>query len=478
MKRPILALWSAAASRVLGLGRRGLAPAAARPGARSCLLALALAAAGPGWVDAAPPAPPDPVLPEQVDLDTAVALALQNNFTIREARERIRQQQGVIVEMRGKGLPNVAAAGSYQENTQSISQTEPSSTNFWQGQVTASQTLYAGGGVRAGVKNATLNRQAAVYDLEGTINSVVLDVRTKFYTVLLDQAQLKVQQENVALLQSQVTDASNRFRAGTTSSFDTLRAKVALANGEVTLITARNSLRIAIEQLRQSLGLVNHPGNPMQRTPTYVGELKYEATHFELEACLAAARVHRPELMRLTKLREAGEEAVTTAKSNYYPNLVLSGGWEIEKTPFSFTPGGSSQVNGWLVALKSQWNIFDGASTAGRVAQSRSLLEQSRLSLDEQALGIDVQVRQAFSSWEQANELDAATQQTVAQAEESLRQATARYDAGSATHLDVLQSQVDLTQARTNLVQAHYTYAVAIAQLKQAMGIADGYVAR
>jgi len=438
-------------------------------------LALALASAHP--LRAAVPPAPDPTLPDRVDLDTAVAFALQNNFSIREARERIRQQQGVVVEMRGHALPNVGAAGSYQENTQSISQTEPSSNNFWQAQVTANQTLYQGGGVRSAIKNATLNRQAAVYDLAATVNAAVLDVRTKFYTVLLDQAQLKVQEENVALLKSQVTDAANRFSAGTTSSFDTLRAKVSLANGEVTLITARNSLRIAIEQLRQSLGLVNHPGNPMQRTPEFVGELGYRETHFELDACLEAARANRPELLRLAKLREAGEQSVTTAKSNYYPNLVLSGGWEAEKTPFSFTPGGSGEVNGWLVALKSQWNIFDGGSTAGRVAQQRSLLEQARLSLDEESLGIDVQVRQAFSSWQQANELDAATQQTVAQAEESLRQATARYEAGAATHLDVLQSQVDLTQARTNLVQAHYTYAVAIAQLKQAMGIADGYVA-
>ena len=56
---------------------------------------------------------------------------------------------------------------------------------------------------------------------------------------------------------------------------------------------------------------------------------------------------------------------------------------------------------------------------------------------------------------------------------EALRLANARYNAGTATQLDVLTSQVDLTTARLNQVQAYYSYNVAVATTRKAMGLAD-----
>ena len=61
--------------------------------------------------------------------------------------------------------------------------------------------------------------------------------------------------------------------------------------GQVPLITARNNLRLAVEQLRQSLGFTSHLSEaPSDKQPTFVGELKHEPTHFELQACLESAR--------------------------------------------------------------------------------------------------------------------------------------------------------------------------------------------
>jgi outer membrane protein TolC len=110
------------------------------------------------------------------------------------------------------------------------------------------------------------------------------------------------------------------------------------------------------------------------------------------------------------------------------------------------------------------------------VRQARSLAQQAHLQLAQEELAIDVDVRQAYSSWQEAGELVAASQQTVGQAAEALRLANTRFAAGTATQLDVLNSQVSLTQARTNELQANYTYLVAVATLRDAMGTADALV--
>ena len=68
-----------------------------------------------------------------------------------------------------------------------------------------------------------------------------------------------------------------------------------------------------------------------------------------------------------------------------------------------------------------------------------------------------------------------ATLKTVDQARESLRLATARFNAGTATQLDVLSSQVALSQARLNELQANYNYNVALAGMRKAIGQGDVY---
>jgi outer membrane protein TolC len=422
---------------------------------------------------AQPPAPVD--VPDSIDLKTAIGFALKNNFAIRQAQERIRQQEGVVVEVASREIPNVGASAAYQRNDKDISSGFPASDRTWQISVTASQVIF-NGNVRSSVKAAKLARDAAVLELQAVINEALLQVRTAFYAVLLAREQIKVQESNLELLQQQLKTATDRYQAGTVSSFERLRAEVAVANAKVPLITARNNHRLAIEAMRQALGFVgtNKPES-LRKVPDFVGTLDFTPVQFDLQQSFEAARAHRPDLDRLAKLTEAREEGVRTARSGYYPSVSAFGGWQLRK---GATDSFGDSDNGWLVGLQSQWNIFDGRATAGRLTQARSLLEQTKLSFNEAQLAVEVEVRRAYSQWQQAVELAEASQRVVEQATEAVRLANARYNAGTGTQLDVLAAQVDLTTARTNQIQAFYAYNVAVAALRKAMGQSDEFVGK
>lgn len=438
-------------------------------------LALAIAAgAATAGLRAAPGDPPS--MPATLDLKAAIDFALEHNFAIRQAQERIRQQAGVEIQVRAQEIPNVSASGSYTGNSTAISQYSPQIANTWTIALQARQVLYAGGAVTAATKGARLTREAAELELEGIINQQLLAVRTQFYTVLLDREKITVQEENVRLLEKQLEDAQSRFNAGSTSNFDVLRAQVALANGQPPLIQARNDFRIAIEQLRQVLGFVSSaPGEGVAKVPEFEGSLAVgEPFKIELADALGAAHAKRPELQQLERIEQAGEQNIKAARAGYMPEFDLVGGYLWMRNPAFGT--WSDNLHGWTAGVQAQWNIFDGRATAGKVAQARSQLEQSKLSLAENTLGVDVQVRQAYSSLIEAWELVQASAKTVDQAQEALRLANVRYGVGTATQLDVLTSQVALTEARLNQLQAYYGYNVAVAALRQAMGQADEYV--
>ena len=80
-------------------------------------------------------------------------------------------------------------------------------------------------------------------------------MKTDFYTVLVDKALIDIQNENLRLLQSQLTDQQNRFAAGTVPRFDVLQASVAVSNQRPQVITANNNFSLAF------IGLARTPGD-------------------------------------------------------------------------------------------------------------------------------------------------------------------------------------------------------------------------
>ncbi len=440
--------------------------------AHAFLLGFLLPVVSAGWAA--------PVLsgatPGRLDLDQALAFALENNFAIRGARERLREQAGVVTTVSAAALPTVSAFGSFQKSDVPSLQL-PTAQNpgaplivpsgrYWRMNFTARQTLYAGGGIRSSINAAKLTREAAVFGLQETVNAALLDVRTRFYTVLLAREEIKVQEQNLELLRRQLRDTTIRFEAGSVSKFEQLRTEVALANAQPPLIKARNDYRLAIQELRLAIGLAPARDESPDQALEITGSLTIEPSTLELPAALAAARTGRPELRRLAKLVDAAAAGELTARAGYYPSLALTAGGELRK---GATENFGDSRRGLRAGAQAQWT-GNPRATAGQVGQAESLIEQARLALAAAELAVQVEVRRALSSLAEATEMVGATRQSVKQAEEAVRIALTRYQTGMTPQLDLLQSQVALTTARTNQLRAYYGHNVALARVRQAIG--------
>ena len=432
------------------------------------MTSLLVAAAFVGLVQAA-----QPVVPESLDLNTALRLALENNYGIRQARERIRQQEGVVIEVGALQIPKVSATAAYSRNDKEISTYYPADDRSWSISLQARQTLYAGGGISSSIQSTKLVREAALLELQGVINDELLLVRSRFYAVLLNRQQIVVQEENVKLLTEQLDTAKSRNAAGASSNFEVLRAEVALANGNPPLIQARNDYRNSIEELRQAVGLASTLSG---KSFEVVGTLEAGTREdIQLIEALSTARSSRPELLRLAKLGDASEQSLKAAHAGFKPQVDLVGRYDwIMGVP----SGWSDRKDGWTASLQGQWNIFDGRSTAGKVIQSKSLVAQAKMRLEESTLAVDVEVRKALSSLQEAWEMVDATGKVIAQAEEALRLVNVRYSAGAATQLDVLSTQVALTESRLNQIRAFYSCNMAQASFRKALGKAESFVTK
>ncbi len=408
--------------------------------------------------------------PATLTLEQAIALALQNNYTIRQARAQYEEATGVVMTARAAQLPTVSLDADYTKLDKNLLLTpqgeQIGQPESWSAGANASQIVFAGGGIRAAVRASRSAEQAAIAAFESAVQTSIYEVRTRYYVVLLARERVGVQEQSVKLLEEELANARSRVRAGSGSPFEQLRAEVALANGQPPLIRARNDYRLAAVELLRVIGLPIG----LWTADSVTGELRFQEREFDYEALLASALSGRPEIRQLEHQVDAAGSNITTAAANGRPSLAVFGGYQVKKSTFTAEFG--ETVDGWNVGVQGSWAIFDGRETRGRVRQARSRLEQAQLALDETRLGIEAEVRQAFSSYTEAAELVRASQRVVEQAEESLRLARSRYGAGAGTQLDVLQTQVALTEARLNEAQALYEANVAMAGLERVAALA------
>jgi outer membrane protein TolC len=174
------------------------------------------------------------------------------------------------------------------------------------------------------------------------------------------------------------------------------------------------------------------------------------------------AKERRPFLKQQKAIVLANAQQVGVARSTYFPQINASGGSEVRSSSISEDIHDVS--TGYIFGLTGTWAIWDWGATYGAVKQARAVLEQSKITLDDANRQVELEVQQQDSNLRQSAELVKATEESVGQAQEALRLASARLSAGAGTQLEVLDSRVQVTQAESNRVQALYNYNVALAE--------------
>jgi outer membrane protein TolC len=415
----------------------------------------------PGWIT------------RPLSLTDCLNIALSQNATILKAKSDLEAQQGVVVQTRAIALPQLQATGKYTDTDQRLLQ-EPPGFSYpqpyqnWNAGVQIVQTIYEGGKMIAALKTASATKQQALAQYQSVVADTLLTNRIAYYDVLLAAQQITVNEASVNLLQKELEDQQRRYDAGTVPHFNVLRAEVALANQRPALIQARNNYRISKNNLCNLLGY-NLPRDIWENIPLNLTDtLDAVPYQVDLPMAIQQALARRTELVALRATAELQRLNVVNAKAGYKPTVQAFAGYNWVNSQFSTDVG--EDIRGWNAGGQLSWNIFDGMLTHGKVVQARALYDKAKTDLDDQARQIELEVRTAYSDFIEAREVLESQQKVQEQADEALREAKARADAGTSTQLDVLDAETSLTQARTTQIQALHDYAAARARLERAIG--------
>ena len=434
-------------------------------------------------------------------LDQAVITALGQNPVVLQALEEIRRTKGVVIEIRAEALPQIGPSftwgwtdpnlqtsigsfGTFSAPTPTptpggppphidVDQVRPSRSEIaYNVKVTGSQLVFNYSTFSA-IRGTFFQRDSAYFALRNTIDQTIANVKTQFYQVIVNRELIVVQEESVNLLETQLKDQQNRFEAGTVPRFNVLQAQVQLYNQIPQLIAARNSYRISVLQLAKTVGLDFNPARGIAAPLRVSGDLTYIPRKVDLLAAIEEGKRNRPFLKQQRANVLNAIEQVHVAIGSWLPNVSANGGGEWLSNQFDSSFGAVSK--GWLTTVTGSWPIWDSGLAWGKIQQQRAILSQQEITYDDDVRQVELEIQQAASNLSQNRELIQATEKNQETAEEAVRLAKARLDAGAGTQLDVLNAQVQLTTAQSTYLQALFGYNSSLAEFDRVTGTQSSY---
>jgi len=330
-----------------------------------------------------------------------------------------------------------------------------------------SQNIYSGGRVRAQVAAAKLEEQEQFYAYQSALNEVILETRLAFYEVLRAQANVDIQKQALGRQRAEVEFQQSQLDAGTIGELNVLRAEVALASVQPTLISAEIDYETALLQLAEVLAIEPDPDTgavPIRP----LGDLGIVAPSIDLPNALGKATAIRPELKAQRKLIEQLQQRVTIARSAVLPSIEVFATYEFYSELDKNQPNANTST--YTAGITGTWRIFDGLRAHGQMQAVRAQIDAANHELDRLTLLVRREVRTAFIAYEGALKAYAEARKAASLASVVFKSTEDSYKQGLSSQLEVLRSQDQLTDAASQVLEARYDLNEAIALLDAAIG--------
>lgn len=411
--------------------------------------------------------PPTQETSKPISIDQALEIAFQHSPEIKAAVNQLRKSRAAVSETNANFNPKFSAEVVHTRQGPSVSISIPDvgTANIIASQNTAAKgTLYLPLDInrKLGLVGdvARLQFEIDYLSLSRTSQKVIFDVKSACLGLLRANGLEEVAQAAVTAAEARLKDANVSFQAGAKPKFDVTRAEVDVANLNQRLVAARSRTQIARAHLNMVLGIE-------VSSPTVVADVDASVANeskIDIPESIDKAYNNRPEIKQAEAGIELGKKAVKIERADYLPSMDLAGAYN-----YQFTASGFSTANeSWAALLTLHIPIWNGGVTSARVRQAEAGVAKSGDLLEQARLGVALEVRTAALNLMEAVERVSTAAQVVALAEEALRLASVRYNAGYSPLVEVSDAESALTEARFNYVQAKYDSVIARAELDRA----------
>ncbi len=303
----------------------------------------------------APTAPPTSA-GSNLSLGEAVDLALRQNPSMLEAREKVHQAETQLPLARSYLFPNISATAAINENKSAASSSSVlfggSPYNQYAATIKATQTVFQIGSISA-IQSVDKDRQITQLSADISNRDLIGNVIKSYYKVILFARQMETLNRQKAIEKESLDVATRRERTGRGQLLDVLQAKTQLSLLEGQISTAQNSLQTAVAVLASYVG--------ESAQVVYNVKNKLEAPDLKsLDTTVNVKNYKIPEIEREILLIGQADDLKNVNLGQNLPSLQLIGSYSWN----SYTSSSlfDSANNSWGVGLQLTIPLFSGLS--------------------------------------------------------------------------------------------------------------------
>ena len=403
-----------------------------------------------------------------------VAIALQDNPTIRVADLEVKRMDYSKREVLANLFPNIDFSAAYQRTIklQTISMNmggqsqkfQMGTDNNWNMGFSASMPLV----------NAALWKSIQISDTQilATLESarasrldLVNNLNKSYYALLLAIASRDVIRQNYDIAKMNAEVFQKQFENGTASEYDVLRSSVQVTNIEPELLQADISVRQCSLMLKVLMGM----DKDVEVMPSVtLKDMQREMYGYTIGAERSLAR--NTSLRSLDIQTKMLKQSLTAKKFAWIPTLGVS--YNMNWNAMSNgNPFRNQEFNPYSnVGFAIQVPIFNGLGRLNAVKQAEVQVKEMAFQRENLVDNLNMQVDLALDNINKQVAQIASSEQGVKQAAKAYEIMQKSFEIGAATYLNLRDSELANTSAQLSYLQAIYNFLVSTSELDTLLG--------
>lgn len=386
---------------------------------------------------------------EKLTLEQCIQAAIESNKTLQKG-EIVVQQSNIDTKSKYSNLyPSIGASAS--ESGGNGGTKLGTSANL-------SQSLYSPG-LYSKIKLAKNESEIAQLNQEDLIAQIRTKVETAYYNILTAQSLLNVYRENITTSDENLRMIQTKFKLGTKTESDVLKAEV--QKGEIENKLINQELELVNEKRSLAILMGASPEQDFEIEDVDVEQITVP-TLTEAKALLFK---NSREYQSMQKSLKSEQISLQVSKETYLPTLSAGYSYSKDWTGATSTNGSGS----W--SISANIGLFDGFSKKQSVQKSKLSVKSAEVGLQAKEQELLSTLLTYYSSLENYNKTIALQEKTLESARKNYELVTRQYELGMATMLEQTTAQVSVLEAQTNLVQAKYSRKIVESQIRQLLAI-------
>lgn len=397
-------------------------------------------------------------------LQEALSQAYANNPTLQAARAQLRVVDENVPQALAGWRPSVVLSGSggyIDGRARALSQfgATHGETDRQIGSLSATvtQPLYNGGRTVAQTRRAENQVLAQRARVLATEQQVLSDVVSAYVAVIRDQETLRLNVNNVQVLQRQLDATNERFRVGEITRTDVAQAESRLAGAQAARANAEGTLQTSRATFRRVVGL---PPDRLVAPQPLTAAVQGSPAAAEL------AMRNNPGVVAALFDEAAARDAVDVQASALLPTVSL----QAQSFRSDNAQTQHTRVTGEQITANLSVPLYQGGAEYAAVRQARQDAVRLRQVVDDQRRQVMQQATQAWETLQTARAQVDSVRSQIRAAAIALDGVQREAVVGSRTTLDVLNAEQELLNARVSLVQALSNVVTASYNLAAAVG--------